>query len=142
VDADLFSEQRPVVLGIGFSKIAFSTSNTNLVVATTAGNLGFDFGLEQDGNSTARGIYYSIDAGATWNKSTLAGGTVAASVTGLVYNPSQGSTGLLRRDSKTRPLLFHRRPDLHSPDDSTDARFGLGQLSSRIEFFHLPALSS
>src|SRR5258708_17443029 len=32
-------------LGIGFSKIAFSTANPNLVVATTAGNLGFHFRL-------------------------------------------------------------------------------------------------
>ncbi len=80
-------------LGIGFSKIAFSTSNTNLVVATTAGTIGFDFGLEQDGVSTARGIYYSIDAGATWNRASLADNAIPASTTGLVYNPSQGGTG-------------------------------------------------
>ena len=80
-------------LGIGFSKIAFSTSNPNLVVASTAGNLGFDFGLEQDGVSTARGLYYSIDAGATWNRVTLSDSAIPASVTGVVYNPSQGTTG-------------------------------------------------
>ncbi len=81
-------------LGIGFSKIAFSTANPNLVVATTAGNLGFDFGLEQDGVSTARGIYYSVDAGATWNKVTPQDSgvnVVAASATGLVYNATQGA---------------------------------------------------
>src|ERR1700687_3292099 len=37
-------------LGIGFSKIAFSTSNANLVVASTAGDIGFDFGRAQDGH--------------------------------------------------------------------------------------------
>jgi hypothetical protein len=78
-------------VGIGFSKIAFSTSNTNLVVATTAGDIGYDYGLEQNGNSTARGIYYSTDAGATWTRVTLADGAVPASVTGLVYNGTSGT---------------------------------------------------
>jgi hypothetical protein len=78
-------------LGIGFSHIAFSTSNTNLVVASTAGNIGFDFGLEQDANSTARGLYYSIDAGATWNRVILSDSAVPASVKGVVYNSTQGA---------------------------------------------------
>ena len=78
-------------LGIGFSKIAFSTSNTSLVVASTAGDIGFDFGLEQDGVSTARGLYYSIDAGAIWNRVSLADNAVAASATGVVYNSTQGA---------------------------------------------------
>jgi hypothetical protein len=80
-------------LGIGFSKIVFSTVNPNLVVATTAGDIGFFFGLEQDGNSTARGLYFSTDAGATWNRVTLSDNAVPASTTGLVYNPSQGASG-------------------------------------------------
>ena len=80
-------------LGIGFSHIAFSTSNTSLVVASTAGDLGFDFGLEQDGVSTARGLYYSIDAGATWNRVTLTDGAIAASVKGVVFDPGQGASG-------------------------------------------------
>jgi hypothetical protein len=80
-------------LGIGFSKIAFSTANPNLVVATTAGDIGFSFGLEQDGNATARGLYVSTNAGATWNRVTLSDGAVPASATGLVYNPSQGASG-------------------------------------------------
>jgi len=78
-------------LGIGFSHIAFSTSNTNLVVASTAGDIGLDFGLEQDGVSTARGLYYSIDAGATWNRVTLSDSAIAASVKGVVYNSTQGA---------------------------------------------------
>jgi hypothetical protein len=78
-------------LGIGFSKIAFSSSNSNLAVATTAGDIGFDFGLEQDGVSTARGIYYSTNAGATWNRVILSDGAVPASTTGLVYNSTQGA---------------------------------------------------
>jgi hypothetical protein len=78
-------------VGVGFSKMAFSTSNTNLVVASTAGDIGLDFGLEQDANSTARGLYYSTDAGATWNRVTLSDSAVAASVTGVVYNATQGA---------------------------------------------------
>jgi hypothetical protein len=78
-------------VGVGFSKIAFSTSNTNLVVASTAGDIGFDFGLEQDANSTARGLYYSTDAGATWNRVTLSDSAVPASATGVVYNATQGA---------------------------------------------------
>jgi large repetitive protein len=78
-------------VGVGFSKIAFSTSNTNLVVASTAGDIGFDFGLEQDAVSTARGLYYSIDAGATWNRVTLSDNAVPASATGVVYNATQGA---------------------------------------------------
>ena len=80
-------------LGIGFSKMAFSTSNPSLVVASTAGDIGFDFGLEQDAVSTARGIYFSTDSGATWHRVTLSDNAVAASVTGLIYNPSQGANG-------------------------------------------------
>jgi hypothetical protein len=78
-------------VGVGFSKIAFSTSNTSLVVASTAGDIGFDFGLEQDAFSTARGLYYSIDAGATWNRVTLSDSAIPASVTGVVYNATQGA---------------------------------------------------
>ncbi len=80
-------------LGVGFSKIAFSTSNTSLVVASTAADIGFDYGLEQDAVSTARGLYYSTDAGVTWNRVTLADGAIAASVTGVAYNPSAGTGG-------------------------------------------------
>jgi hypothetical protein len=78
-------------VGVGFSKMAFSTSNTNLVVASTAGDIGLDFGLEQDANSTARGLYYSVDAGATWNRVTLSDSAVPASATGVVYNSTQGA---------------------------------------------------
>src|SRR5882762_3357928 len=78
-------------VGVGFSKIAFSTSNHNLVVASTAGNIGFDFGLEQDGVSTARGLYYSSDAGATWNRVILSDNAIPASVKGVVYNSTQGA---------------------------------------------------
>ena len=45
-------------LGVGFSKIAFSTANPDLVVAATAGDLGLRLGKEQDAVSTARGLYY------------------------------------------------------------------------------------
>src|SRR5208282_2779207 len=76
--------------GIGFSKIAFSTANPSLVVAATAGDNGLYVGLEEDGNSTARGLYYSQDGGVTWNRVILSDGAVPASATAVIYNPSQG----------------------------------------------------
>jgi hypothetical protein len=78
-------------LGIGFSKIAFSTANPNLVVAATAGDNGLYLGLEEDANQTARGLYYSQDAGVTWNRAILSDASVPASATDVIYNSSQGS---------------------------------------------------
>ena len=110
-------------LGIGFSKIAFSTANPNLVVAATAGNNGLChgeeaapagdnnpcLGPEEDGNSTVRGLYYSLNGGATWNRVILSDGAVPASATAVIYNPSQGATGTF--------YAFIRRHGLYSSTD-------------------------
>ena len=110
-------------LGIGFSKIAFSTANSNLVVAATAGDNGLCLGLEaaaagdnspclgpvEDGNSTVRGLYYSLNGGATWNRATLTDGAVPASATAVIYNPSQGASGTF--------YAFIRRHGLYSSTD-------------------------
>ena len=96
-------------LGIGFSKIAFSTANPSLVVAATAGDNGLDAGLEEDGKSTARGLYYSQDAGVTWNRAALSDGAVPASATAVIYNPSQGASGTF--------YAFIRRHGLYSSTD-------------------------
>src|SRR5271157_5983963 len=95
-------------LGIGFSKIAFSTANPNLVVAATAGDNGLYVGLEEDGNSTARGLYYSQDGGVTWNRAILADGAVPASATAVVYNASQAGGTF---------YAFIRRHGLYSSTD-------------------------
>ena len=110
-------------LGIGFSKIAFSTANPSLVVAATAGDNGLCLGLEaaaagdnspclgpeEDGNSTVRGLYYSLNGGATWNRATLTDGAVPASATAVIYNPSQGASGTF--------YAFIRRHGLYSSTD-------------------------
>src|SRR6202140_980548 len=87
--------------GVGFSKIAFSTANPSLVVAATAGDNGLYAGLEQDANSTARGLYFSTNGGMTWNRVILSDGAVPASATAVIYNANQGAAGtfyaLLRR---------------------------------------------
>src|SRR6202521_638873 len=93
-------------LGIGFSKIAFSTANSSLVVAATAGDNGLYVGREEDGNSTARGLYYSQDGGVTWNRVILSDGAVPASAAAVVYNPSQGAF-----------YAFIRRHGLYSSTD-------------------------
>ena len=74
-------------VGLGFSKIVFSKANPNLVMAATAGTSqgGID-GIPVESNV---GIYFSNDAGTTWNRAVIRdGGTPisSASVTSLVYN--------------------------------------------------------
>lgn len=96
-------------LGIGFSKIAFSTANPGLVVAATAGDNGLYVGLEEDGNSTARGLYYSQDGGMSWNRVTLTDGAVPASATAVIFNPRQGASGTF--------YAFIRRHGLYSSTD-------------------------
>jgi hypothetical protein len=113
-------------LGIGFSKIAFSTANPSLVVASTAGDNGLYVGLEQDGNSTARGLYYSQDAGVTWNRATLSDGAIPASATAVVYSPNQGTNGTF--------YAFIRRHGLYS---STN-----GQTFTRVTTQLSPGLAS
>jgi hypothetical protein len=79
--------------GLGFSKIAFSTSNSQLVVAAAAAATeGFALGLENP-VTVNRGIYYSQDAGVSWHYATVkdGGSTVSpGSVTSVVYNAIAG----------------------------------------------------
>ncbi len=77
--------------GLGFSKIAFSTSNPQLVVAAAAAAAqGYALGLEAPG-SVNRGIYYSQDGGASWRYAAIKDGSSTVSpgsVTSVVYNAS------------------------------------------------------
>jgi hypothetical protein len=79
--------------GLGFSQIAFSSSNPNLVVAATAATgLGVIEGLENP-IAANRGIYYSNDAGIIWQQASIADSGVAVdptSVTSVVYNAAAG----------------------------------------------------
>jgi hypothetical protein len=75
--------------GLGFSQIAFSTGNPNLVVAAAASTSeGVLEGLE---NPVAlnRGLYYSTNAGASWQAPTESDSGVSISpdsATSVVYN--------------------------------------------------------
>jgi hypothetical protein len=113
-------------LGIGFSKIAFSTANPNLVVAAAAGDNGIFLGREEDGNSTSRGLYGSQDGGLTWNRAVLSDGAVPASATAVIYNAKQGGNGTF--------YAFVRRHGLYS---STD-----GQTFTRLAVQPTPGLAS
>jgi large repetitive protein len=80
--------------GLGFSKIAFSTSNPSLVVAAAAAaTQGIIEGLEVP-NTVNRGLYYSTDAGLTWSYASIkdSGTTIApGSATAVVYNATAGA---------------------------------------------------
>lgn len=79
--------------GLGFSKIAFSTANPSLVVAAAASaSQGIVEALENPVALT-RGLYYSADAGLTWQFANLADAGLnisPSSVSALVYNPAAG----------------------------------------------------
>jgi hypothetical protein len=79
--------------GLGFSKIAFSTTNPQLVVAgAAAATEGFALGLESP-VTVNRGIYYSLDTGVTWHYASVKDGSSTVSpgsVTSVVYNAGAG----------------------------------------------------
>jgi uncharacterized membrane protein len=75
--------------GLGFSKIAFSTSNPSLVVAAAATSATGITEGEENPVLVNRGIYYSADGGVSWNYSIIKDAntiTDPASVTSVVYN--------------------------------------------------------
>ncbi len=75
--------------GLGFSKIAFSSQVPTLVVAAaSAATMGITEDLENPIN-VSRGIYYSTNAGVSWNYATVKDGSTVidpASVSSVVYN--------------------------------------------------------
>ena len=79
--------------GMAFSKIAFSTSNPNLVVGGAAGaSEGILEGLANPLIANL-GLYYSQDAGVSWNYAGVADGTqptAPGSVTTVAYNAAAG----------------------------------------------------
>ncbi len=78
--------------GLGFSSIAFSTANTNLVVAALTSSNATNNGGDIQG-ANGRGIYYSTDAGITWSYATVndpSGPTQPESVSDLIYDPVFG----------------------------------------------------
>ena len=134
--------------GIGFSKIAFSTANPSLVVAATAGDKGLCLGLEsgaggenspclgpqEDGSSTVRGLYYSQNGGVTWNRAILTDGSVPASATAVIYNPSQGTGGTF--------YAFIRRHGLYSSTDGEHFARLTAQPTAGLASANCPASSN
>ena len=115
-------------LGIGFSKIAFSTANPNLAVAAAGGDNGLYLGLEEDGNNTARGLYFSQDGGETWNRVILSDGAVPASATSVTYNATQGAF-----------YAFIRRHGLYSSSDGQHFTRLATQPTAGLAFANCPA---
>jgi len=79
--------------GMAFSKIAFSSTVTNLAVAATAGaSEGIIEGLANPITANL-GLYYSLDSGGSWayaNVSDGGVGTAPGSATSVAYNASAG----------------------------------------------------
>src|SRR4051812_41748321 len=79
--------------GLGFSQIAFSTTNPNIVVAAAgSATEGIVEGLENP-VTTNRGLYYSTDAGLTWRVAAVSDSgvtTTTASVTSVAYSTAAG----------------------------------------------------
>jgi hypothetical protein len=79
--------------GMGFSKIAFSASNPNLVVAAAAGATQGVIEGRESPISANRGLYYSTDGGQSWTYANLRDGGAATapdSATSVVYNAVDG----------------------------------------------------
>ena len=108
--------------GLGFSKIAFSTTNPQLVVAAAAAATeGFALGLESP-VTVNRGIYYSQDAGVTWHYASVKDGSSTVSpgtVTSVVYNASAGKFFAALRYhgiySSADGINWTRLPDANQP---------------------------
>jgi len=84
--------------GLGFSKIAFSTTTPNIAVAAAAStSQGILEGLE-DPVAVNRGLYYSSDSGQSWTYATILDGSNQISpdsATSVVYDAAaNGGTGL------------------------------------------------
>lgn len=79
--------------GLAFSKIAFSTNATNLVVAAAAGaSEGILEGLASAGNANL-GLYYSQNAGTSWSYTNVQDGNVTTSpdsATSVIFNAVAG----------------------------------------------------
>ncbi len=78
-----------VFAGVGFSQIAFSVSNPNLVVAAAASTAQGELDGLQNPLTANLGLYYSSDAGQSWNYATALDGAstvLPGSATAVVHN--------------------------------------------------------
>ncbi len=142
-------------LGIGFSKIAFSTANPNLVVAATAGDNGLCLARKRAGGKhrpvprPARGWEFDgartlllANAGVTWNRATLTDGAVPASATAVIYNPRQGTNGTFYAFIRRHGLYSSTDGQNFTPSgDATERGSCIRELPGEFERNDLPDLS-
>lgn len=96
--------------GVGFSRIAFSKDNANLVVAA-ASIVGNSAGLTTcSGCTPGWGLFYSTDAGKTWTAATFKDGTA----------PPAGGTGLNTVVYNAADKTFYAAVSYHGLYSSTD----------------------
>jgi hypothetical protein len=72
--------------GLGFSKLAFSTATPSLVVAGAS-----NFTFYPASSGSGQGVYYSLDAGASWHSAAIKDGsatTTPGSVSDVAYSPA------------------------------------------------------
>jgi hypothetical protein len=75
--------------GMGFSKIAFSTTNPNLVAAAVGSASQGIFENLENPNTVNRGIYYSANGGSSWTYASMKDGSVTidpGSATSVAFN--------------------------------------------------------
>ncbi len=135
-------------LGVGFEKIAFSTTNPNLVVAASGSAAkGRSTGLFT--STSVSGMFYSTDAGVSWHLASVtdSGTSVSAASNSVVFNAAAGKFFATVRYhgvySSTDGITWSRLANQPNPSavslaacptvTSSDCPFYRGELGARTD---------